>query len=131
MNNKKYIGVDYGEKRVGIALSDDEGRMAFPKDVLKNNKDLFARIADIAKTENIRAVVLGESHNYKGQPNPIMPDITALKEKLEKELNIPVYLEPEYMTSAQAKHLQGENEKLDASAAAIILQSFLDKNSDV
>jgi len=131
MESKKYMGVDYGEKRVGIALSDASGAMAFPKEVLSNDKNLFDRIAGIIKTEEVSEIVIGESRDYKGEPNPIMSSTLLFKERLEKELGLTVHMELEYMTTMQAKHLQGKNEKTDASAAAIILQSFLDKNSDV
>jgi len=56
-----------------------------------------------------------------------MEDILDIKNKLELDLNIPIYLEPEFLTTKQASSIQKEDELTDARAAAIILQSFLDK----
>jgi len=139
--NKKLLGIDYGSKRVGVAVSDEEGNLAFPKVVLENSGNLAQAIADIYKKEDAHGVVMGESKDYKGRANEVMKDIVALKDVLERELSMEVHMEPEYMTSMQAARLpermrrgqeyaQGKNDKLDASAAAIILQSFLDKNRD-
>lgn len=85
-------------------------------------------IGEITKKENISEIVIGESKNFAGEPNKIMSDINKFKDKLESELNLPVNLEPEFLTSVQAKKFTGENKMHDASAAAIILQSFLDSH---
>lgn len=123
----KYLGIDYGSKRVGIALSDEEGGMAFPREVIPNNKKLISGIADLCREYNVGAIVLGESLNYKMEQNVIMKEIVPFKKTLEEATNLPVYFEQEFMTSAAAERLQGKGEKLDASAAALILQSYLDK----
>lgn len=125
----KYVGIDFGSKRVGIAISDEEGKMAFPYSVILNNKELLVEMKKIIEKENIEGVVMGESKNFKGEPNKIMPEIEKLKKDLEEKTKLPVFFEPEFMTSQQAEHIQGKNEMHDASAAAIILQSYLDKNS--
>jgi putative Holliday junction resolvase len=124
----KYLGIDFGSKRVGIAVSDDEGRMAFPYLVLQNN-NLLEEIEKIIKKEKIGEIVIGESKNFQGEPNKIMAEIEKFKKELEEKLKIKVWFEPEFMTSSQAKQITGENDMQDASAAAIILQSYLDKKS--
>jgi putative Holliday junction resolvase len=123
----KYIGIDYGTKNVGIALSNEDATMAFPHIVLANSRDLMGRIAEIVEQENISCIVVGESKDYKGEDNLVMQKIRAFVEALNAQFNIPVALEPEFMTSSQASHIQGVNNMIDASAATIILQSFLDK----
>ncbi len=122
----KYVGIDYGAKRVGIALSDDDGKMAFPHRTLSNDGTLLQEVTRICHEYNIGAIVIGESRQLNGEPNQIQKAIDRFSEKL-KSLNIPVHKELEFMTSRQASHIQGETDMLDASAAAIILQSFLDK----
>jgi len=124
---KKFLGIDYGTKRVGIALSDDKGTMAFPKTVLENTPHLLEEIGALCAAEGVAEIVVGESLNYAQEPNPLMEHIAPFKQRLEETLKIPVRLEPEFLTSAEAKHVQGETASLDASAAAIILQSYLDK----
>jgi putative Holliday junction resolvase len=122
----KLMGIDYGSKRVGIATSDDGEQFAMPLITINNSKNLLLEVVDIARKNNIKEIVMGESKNYKGQANAILPESLNFKMDLENEGFI-VHLEPEFMTSANAERFQGKNDMLDASAAALILQSFLDK----
>jgi len=126
-NSKRILGIDYGTKRVGIAMSDTDGLMAFPDDVLPNDSKLIEKIATKIKNNQIKKVSIGESKNYKMEDNAIMSDIIDLKEVIEKTMEIDVELEPEFMTSMQAEKIQGKNDMIDASAAAIILQAHLDR----
>ena len=81
----KYLTIDYGTKRVGIATSDDEGSMAFPLRVILNSKQLIFDIVAICNAEHIEKIIVGESHNFKNKPNPIMREIMPLVENLKKE----------------------------------------------
>jgi putative holliday junction resolvase len=123
----KLLGIDYGSKRVGIAVSDDRGAMAFPVTTLLNTDDLMKEIISILKEEDVKEIVIGESKDFKGVPNAIMEEINPFKALLEKETGLPVHFEPEFMTSEAAVRFQGRSEHTDASAAALILQSFLDR----
>jgi putative Holliday junction resolvase len=124
----KILGVDYGEKRIGIALTDDDGTMAFPHSVIKNDNKILENFEKVIKENNVDAIVIGESKNYKMEDNLIMEDVLNLKKVLEKEFGLEIDLHPEILTSHQAESIQGKNEMLDASAASIILQSYLDSN---
>ena len=142
----RYLGIDYGLKRVGIALSDETGTLSFPKEILPNTEDLAEKIAELCREEEIGAVVMGESRNFKGEENPVMGKISAFKTELERKIKIPVHLEQEFLSSHEASKRAdesaaaaqkrgdgraGRNPKakgpVDDYAAAIILQSFLDK----
>lgn len=125
----KILGIDFGSKRVGLAISDESGKMAFPHSVILNDGNLLPEIEKMIKKENVESVVIGESKDFKGKPNEIMKEIEKFKKILEQKTKMPVLFEPEFMTSQQAEHIQGKNIMHDASAAAIILQSYLDKNS--
>ena len=122
----RYLGIDFGEKRVGIALSDEDGKIAFPKVVLINDGELLKNITDLCLTNSVETVVMGESRDYHGKINEIMWKIDGFRKQLET-LGIKVVFEPEFMTSIQASQITGENDMIDASAAAIILQSYLDR----
>jgi len=123
----KTLGIDYGTKRIGLAISDDDGKIAFPKLVLKNDREVFSKIMDLFTEEEIDKVVLGESKDFKMKDNPVMKDIGAFKEELERQFDVEVILFPEVLSSHQAaKMAGGKNDMIDASAAAIILQSYLD-----
>lgn len=123
----KYLGIDYGEKRVGIAISDIEGKLAFPKIVLENNANLILVISEICQKEGAEAIVIGESKDYQGGDNKISPKIISFKRDLSAVVKLLIFLEPEFMTSMQVEKTFGKTEMLDASAASIILQTFLDK----
>ena len=125
----RLLGIDYGSKRVGIALSDEAGEFAMPFIVLKNSRNLAKEICDIAKENKVETIILGESKDYKGKENAIHGESLNLKKDLE-EMSFKVIFEPEFMTSIQAERFQGKNDMLDASAAALILQSFLDSQAN-
>lgn len=121
------MGIDFGKKRIGVALSDEDGKMAFPRTVVPNDRRRMIEIKAICESKGVEEIVLGESKDYGMQDNKIMKDILLFKKELEWEVKLPVHFEPEMMTSMQATHVQGEGAMLDASAAAIILQSYLDR----
>jgi len=122
----RYLGIDYGTKRVGIAVSNEDGTMAFPYSVIENTGDVVATIVAIATENQSETIVLGESKDLDWKDNPLMEDIRALRAKLEG-LGYVVILEPEFLTSHQAAQIQGEGDMHDASAAALILTSYLSK----
>lgn len=126
----RYLGIDFGTKRVGIALSDEDGKMAFPKEVIENSPRLLGRILDMCIEENVGAIVIGESKDLDGTRNPLMKKIEVFVDSLRTNTKIPVFFEPEFFTSHQAQKIQGKNAMIDASAAAIILQSFIDKRAN-
>jgi putative Holliday junction resolvase len=123
----RLLGIDYGSKRVGIAVSDPNRRIALPKAVLANDRYLVSTLEDMCREGDVEQIVLGESRDFSGQPNPIWHDAERFKSVIEQETKIPVVYEPEFMTSQQARQIQGRHDMHDASAAAIILQSYLDK----
>lgn len=125
----RYLGIDYGAKRVGVALSDEEGRVAFPQSVYANDKRLVAALAALCRERGISEIVVGDSLDFSGTPNKIAEKITLFKKEIAETTELPVRSEPEFWSSMQAERWQGKTDKLDASAAAIILQSFLDRKN--
>jgi len=123
----RLMGIDFGKKRVGIALTDDKGLMAFPKAVLPNDNFLISEIAAMAKSQGVTQIILGESKDFKMIDNPIMSQIKMFKDQLELATTISVLYEPEMLSSHQATHFQGKNAMIDASAATIVLQSYIDR----
>ena len=125
----RILGIDYGSKRVGVAVSDEKRQFALPVSVILNTPTLLQEIEKIAVDHETKEIVMGESRNYKGEPNDILLDSMDLKDKLE-EHGYTVYLEAEFMSSIQAERWQGKSALTDASAAAIILQSYLDRSKN-
>ncbi len=124
----KFLGIDYGTKRIGLAISDQNGRLAFPKEVFKNNGELFKKIEEIVSKERVEAIVVGESLDFAGLPNILQKEIDYFVSKLEKKFKLPVYLEKEFFTTVEARRY-GDGAPADAGAAALILQRFLDKRN--
>lgn len=122
----KYLGIDYGTKNVGIALSDAEGLLAYPHSVIPAGADLPERVLGLAMKEEVGTIVVGESRDLSGKPNPLMAHIEKFITALKEKTDIPIILFPEVYSSQEAKHIQGENALHDASAAAVVLQSYLD-----
>jgi len=122
---KRIIAIDYGKKRVGVALSDESRAFALPQKVLPNDASLLGALKEIIQTNDVDTVVVGESKNYSGEDNLIMKDIRQFKKNIEKETGLAAVFEPEFLTSAEASHIQGKTGMLDASAAALILQSYI------
>ena len=121
----RLMGIDYGSKRVGIASTDETGEFALPRMVLENNQDLLNKVLEFINKENIEKVVMGESKNFQGAPNPIQIEIEKFKKQLETS-GVNVVLHPEILTTMEARQLQGQTEMTDASAAALILKSFIE-----
>lgn len=127
----KYLGIDYGMKKCGLATSDESGGFAFPAGVLKNGKTLLAEILDFCKKEDINAVVIGQSSNE---------EVLYQSGKLEsflKDKGLQVFWQDESLSSLNpslakrvkpSARLSGRQgtEKSDSESAAIILQRFLD-----
>ena len=135
----RYLGIDYGTKKVGLALSDEAGTMGFPHAVVPNTRSLVGELAMLVAKEHVGAIVVGESRDLSGEENPIMKDARALGEQLAERAGLPVFFEDERFTSAEARrapHKEGKSRAqpdrapVDASAAALILTSYLAKQHD-
>ena len=123
----RVLGIDFGTKRIGLALSDEDRGMAFPLQVVENNKNAISTISKIIKEKEVNLVVIGESKDFKMEDNPVMEMVRIFENLLASESRVEIDYEPEFLTSHQAHHVQGKTKMLDASAATIILQSYLDR----
>jgi len=121
----KLIGIDYGEKRVGVASTDEMGEFSLPRVVLENSAGLPDEIERLAKDWQVSKVIIGESKNFKGEFNAIHTDADNLAKALRKK-GLKVEFHPELLTSMEAERLQGQTPMQDASAAALILKSYID-----
>jgi len=124
------IGLDYGKKRVGMAVSDEEKKLAFPKKTIINTgrKNLLREIAKTVSEENIAEMVIGLPVTFSGKDSTQTKDVKDFIEDLRNFFDIPIHAENEIFTSKLAE----ENSPLktaDSSAAALILQSYLDKTA--
>ena len=146
MNTGKFLGIDYGTKRIGVAISDERGTLAFPKEIVLNDAETFNKIADIIKKENVSEIVVGESVDFSGKLNALSGRIEVFILELQEKFNLPVHKQKEFLTSVEARRSktgkqdanksqshskvkQIKSGRVDASAAALILQRYLDKKN--
>lgn len=121
----KLLAIDYGEKRVGVASTDESGEFAIPRMVIQNSENLIKEVLNLISEWKIEKVILGESKNYDGSKNIISDEIERFKTDLENK-GVEVIFHPELLTTMEAERIQGKNEFRDASAAALILKSYID-----
>ncbi|MBI2640074.1 MAG: Holliday junction resolvase RuvX [Candidatus Sungbacteria bacterium] len=124
----KYLGIDYGKERIGIAVSDDNGQIAFPLQTIPG-KNPFALITDIAQKEKVNKIVLGLPVPFSGDASKQTIEIKKIAAKLKKTTGLEVEFENEALTTKLAKKEGIPEKHLDKAAAAIILQSYLDKKN--
>ncbi len=125
----KYLGIDFGSKKVGFAQSDDEGRMAYPLMISPNDGNLVKDTLELIKEMKFGTVVIGESVDGKGKPNPIAKEARKFGAQLESRVDVIVKFEKEWYSTVEARKQPGNegNHNVDDQAAAIVLQRYLDK----
>ncbi len=123
------MAIDFGEKRVGIASTDESGQFALPRAVIPNTEGLLDEVVKLAREWEIAKIIVGESKNFEGAPNPIMKRALEFVENLKKH-DLEIEFHPEVFTTMEAERLQGRSDLLDASAAALILKSYIDTKNN-
>lgn len=123
----RYLGIDYGSKKVGLAVSDKNGGVAFPLEVIPNTKKLLTQVSDICQQEKIIKIICGLSLDFSGQDNPIAKEAKSFCEQLAEKTGLPLDFENEVLTSVFASQTMVRDDRLDARAAALILQRYLDR----
>jgi len=123
----RLLGIDYGSKKIGLALSNSEGDFAAPHSVIPAGRNAIDVIKKLISTQEVSEIVIGRSLNFKREENKIMKEIKPFAEVLGKETQLPVHFIDETLTSAAARRTQEADAMLDARAAALLLESFITK----
>ena len=136
---KRALGIDHGEARIGLAISDDLGMLAHPLETIhiKTVPDPLARIAEIVTRDQIGMIVLGLPRNMNGTYGPASEKVKEFAEKLRAKVPCEIKLWDERLTSVAAQrslHEAGRNVKnsrevIDQVAAQLILQGWLDSQA--
>jgi putative holliday junction resolvase len=137
----RFLGIDYGRKRIGLALSDPTGLLARPWKTIAARQGVTQIAADIvheveslrAEADGLAGVVVGLPRRLSGEPNDQTSAAQALAAELRRA-DLAVALQDERLTSREAEELLARREKdwrkrkplVDAMAASVILQDFLD-----
>ena len=136
------LGIDYGRRRIGLALSDASGTLASPWEVLARpagERETVRLVADraarlAADDDGLAAIVVGWPRRLDGSPNDQTPVVEAFARALERVVAVPVVLQDERLSSHEAdlrlavgeRDWRKRKQTLDAAAAAVILQDYLD-----
>lgn len=137
----RIIGLDYGTKTVGVAMSDEGGIIASPVETIERKqanklRQTYARIEQIIVENNVGLIVLGNPKNMNDTEGERVEDTMKFKEDLERRTGLQVELMDERLTTAEANRIleatgvahSARKEHIDKMAAAIILQSYLDSH---
>lgn len=132
----RLMGLDLGEKRVGVALSDESETLATPYEVVRRVSfaRLLDRLAQIVAREHVRALVIGHPFSLSGDVGPQARHLAAEANRIAEQLGLPLTLWDERLTTVRAEQLLAERgsrngrrkRTVDAMVAAIILQEYLD-----
>ena len=130
------LGIDFGERRIGLAISDQDGRVAVPLGTLRRTSDraAIAELLAIAEREGVGALVVGEPVNLDGSRGPAAERARSFAARLARRSGLPWSLVNESLTTVEAAERlraagvdpRREPERLDALAAQILLQEALD-----
>jgi len=123
--NKKFLGIDYGDKRVGLSLAEGNGP-ALPFKVIEN-KNLIEEIKEIIKQEYINEVVVGLPNSFSGEENERFTITKNFITKLKAALDIKVATVDEQLTSKLYEKM-GVTSDIDKYAATAILDTYLNQN---
>ena len=139
--NSKYLGLDFGLKRIGIAITDTEKKFSFYRDYVLNDKYAIDKIVEIIRQENVSKIILGYPLNFKSEKTEITLSVenfsselkaSLLKKETEAEI---IYFDERFTSSISQDNLiqSGISKKkrrdkgiLDSMSAKIILQDYLD-----
>jgi len=134
--NSRYLGLDVGERRIGVAVSDPEGRLAVPLRIVDGSNEAAAidEIARIAREEGATTIVVGHPLSLDGTAGAQAHRVESFAGRLRKHTGLPVELWDERLTSVQVRRTapagrrrkKGRPAPMDDLAAAAILQSYLD-----
>lgn len=120
----KLIGIDWGSKRVGLAIGTSEAKISSPLESWSNSEDLIERLVSYCLKEGISTVIVGLPRGLEGQETAQTTEVRQFASHLQKALKMPVKLQDETLTSVMASKRSGD---IDAQAAAVILQDYLDQ----
>jgi putative Holliday junction resolvase len=143
----RFLGIDYGQRRIGLAVSDPTGMLARPWKTVPRQGNraqvadaLMVEIEQLASDEDgLAGVVLGYPRTLGGEATHQTAAVTALADALRARVQIPVVLQDERLSSREADQLLARRLKdwrdrkplLDAASAAVILQDYLDSRASV
>jgi putative Holliday junction resolvase len=136
----RVLGIDFGERRIGLALSDPTATLASPLETVTRRpgkRPPLTRLAEVARAHEVERLVVGLPLDLRGVETPWCREVRTMGDDLAERLSVPVDYVDERMTSVRAerairsiglpKNRREEKGRIDAAAAAVILQAWLDR----
>jgi len=137
----KLLSVDYGRRRIGVAATDEEGRLVRGLNVIDRKKcaDSLHKLLDIIASEKVQAVVFGLPLDDMDQETTMSKEVREFASEIEKRCGLPIHFVDESFTSRRAAELMMFRKKKarrdkglsDRIAACLILETFLEINGDL
>ena len=133
MSSKNFLALDVGSRRIGLAMADSQVKIAVPFGWLKNNENIVQEITELVLRHDIDTIVVGYPRNQSGEPTKQTEFVKEFVKQFEDiDLDPEIVFQDESLTSVQAEQRLGNKIKdkgeIDAEAASIILQDFLEEN---
>ncbi len=139
MTDSRFLALDIGKRRIGVAVSDPSGMIARPLDTLlvAGDNDAVEQMIELIAAYDVAGIVVGRPLHMSGERSELSDYVDQLIDQLKGRCEVDVYFEDERLTSVQAeavlhahgKKIKGNKPKIDRIAAAILLQSFLDRRA--
>lgn len=125
----RLLGIDYGTKKVGLAVTDPSGFFPTPYGVLPSDDFLVKKVSQLIADQGVERVVIGLPMDYKRGENDLTNRVRKFGDILAQHSGVSVVYHDETLTSKEAERLVGRDEKYDARAAALILKSYIDQHT--
>jgi putative Holliday junction resolvase len=123
----RYLGIDYGHKRIGLAVSDESFTLARELKVVSPG-DFWRELKTLLLEQEVERIVVGLPLNMSGEQTQKTIEVEQFAERLQSEVSVPVEFVDERLTSQFAKMAHSGPGPIDGLAAQLILQTYLDQN---
>lgn len=133
----RVLAIDYGRRRIGLAISDELGVIAQPLSTMvrKNRRDDLRRLRDLVRKKQVSAILVGYPVQMSGKSGGMAAEAKQFAARIRKELGLPVTLQDERLTSWEAEEMAqelglGEKADIDSLSAAILLREYLNDSKN-
>lgn len=136
---KRILGIDFGTRRIGLALSDPTGTLASPLPFLENIgiPEVISRLQELTQSHGVETVIIGLPRNMDGTEGPAAAKVREFIKQIQPHLAATILVQDERLTTVQASRELSQiglrqkdlRKKIDSSSACLILQQFLDRNT--
>lgn len=129
----KILGIDFGTKRIGLAISDETQTLARELEIF-SPQEFWEKIEELLTEEEVEKIVLGMPINMSGEVTQKSKEVQEFADELQSRISIPVEMVDERLSSVMAENLSGQmsgsHEQIDSLAAQIFLQNYLNQNKN-